>query len=104
MWAFGSGYIDDTATPTNYVSTDPSYDPYGSTLNTPWYANSGLWSSVIGGIGGYAEQQAAGDAAANKSKLDARAQVELAKQQRQYEIDDRLYRQGTVSNWSKYFG
>lgn len=118
MWGWGAGYTSD---PNNYVSTDPSYDPYQGgannyvstdpTYNPYGYSSSGsllsspgLWSSVLGGIGGYAQSQVDADSARDQAKLSAKAKLELAKQQRQYQLDDRAYSQGAVSKYSKYFG
>ena len=115
---WGAGYLND---PNSYVSTDPSYYPYGNNAANSYVAtdpnynpyggsgsslmsSAGLWSSVLGGIGGYAQSQSEADAAKDQAKLSAKAKLELAQQQRQYALDDRSYNQGSVSKWSKYFG
>ena len=126
MWAYsatnpngyGAGYLTD---PNNSVSTDPTYDPYaygssnyvstnptynpygGSASSSPW-DNPGLWSAVIGGIGGYAESQSALAGQQEQAKLSAQAKLAIAQQQRQYKLDDRSINSGAVSNWTKYFG
>lgn len=118
MWSFGAGYLnapnnsvstDPSYDPyqggaSNYVSTDPTYNPYGYDGGSSLLSSPGLWSSVIGGIGGYAQSQAEADAARDQAKLSAKARLELAQQQRGYQLDDRTYKQGAVSKWSKYFG
>lgn len=113
MWSYGAQ--------NNYVSTDPSYDPYaggGSSTyvsTDPTYAAygqpstggsslGGLWSAAANGVAGYAASQAQSDAAAQQAKLSAQAKLELAQQQRQFQKDDRQYKQDSVSKWSKYFG
>lgn len=116
MWAFGSGYLNEpnnyvSTDPTydpyaggasNYVSTDPTYNPYGGASDPNWLSN-GMWGALIKGVGGYAQSKADADAAKEQSKLSAKARLELAQQQRGYELDDRASRQGSVSKWSKYF-
>ncbi len=112
---WGQGYVSD---PSNYVSTDPSYDPYsggwGNYVSTdPTYSAYGnssggmgmgsLWGAVLNGVGQYAQSAAQADAAANQSKLSAQAKLELQKQQREYDLQDRDYRKESVGKWSKYF-
>lgn len=118
MWAWGAGYTTDPNSyvstdpsydpyqggASNYVSTDPTYNPYGGSSNGSLLSSPGLWSSVLGAVGGYAQSQAEADAAREQAKLSAQAKLELAKQQRGYQLDDRAARQGAVSKWSKYFG
>ena len=87
----------------NYVSTDPTYNPYGYSSGGSLLSSPGLWSSVLGGIGGYAQSQADADAQRDQTKLTAQAKLALAQQQRQYKLDDRTSRQESVSKWSKYF-
>jgi hypothetical protein len=63
-----------------------------------------LWGAVISGIGQYASSAAEADAAANQAKMSAKARLELQKQQREYDLQDRDYRKESVGRWAKYFG
>lgn len=106
MWAFDYSYgADPGYQRNNYVSTDPGYDPYSSSMaadSSGGYGN--IWGALISGVGQYAGARSAADAQADMSKLSAKAKIELLKQQRQYEKDDQQYRQESVSKWGKYFG
>jgi hypothetical protein len=118
MWAWGSGYLtspnnsvstDPSYDPyqggaSNYVSTDPTYNPYGYDSGSSAFSSPNMWGALIKGIGGYAQSQSDADASAEQAKLSAKAKLELAQQQRGYELDDRASKQGAVSKWSKYFG
>lgn len=125
MNAYGSGWGSGYVTPPqSYVSTDPGYDPYANSFSNSYvstdpnydpYADSGgglnmggMWGQVGGalasGIAGYAQANANADAMKQQAQLSAKAQKELLEQQRQYSLQDRAYKQGATSNWSKYFG
>lgn len=117
MWSFKAGFdgqnnsvsTDPTYDPyqggaSNYVSTDPTYNPYGYSGDSSVFSSPGLWGAAIKGVGGYFGAKADADASEDEAKLDAKAKLELAQQQRGYQLDDRASKQAAVSKWSKYFG
>jgi hypothetical protein len=122
MWAYGSGWGQGYASdPNSYVSTGPSYDPYSNNFSNsyvatdpnydPYSSNSGsgmsmgnIWGSLISGVAGYAGAKANADAMEDQSKLSIEAKKAMLEKQREYDMQDRKYAQGAVSNWSRYFG
>jgi len=100
-YGWGQGYIAPTQN--NYVSTDPSYDPYSADTGLS-SGNNSMWGSIISGIGSYAGAQSSQDASAEQAKMSAEAKKELLAQQRGYDLEDRKYKQEAVSKWSRYFG
>lgn len=117
MWSYGAGYLNDpnnsvSTDPTydpyqggasNYVSTDPTYNAYGGSNDSNWLSD-GMWGALIKGVGSYAGAQADAANSAEMTKLTAEQKKKLAEQQRGFQMDDRAYKQGAVSKWTKYFG
>jgi hypothetical protein len=57
---------------------------------------------AVGLVAGYAENQANQDASQESMEEQIKAQKELAAQKRQWELQDRQYRQNAVGGWAKY--
>ncbi len=105
MWSYDYSYGGDTGYQrNNYVSTDAGYDPYSSAGSSGTGGYGNVWGALISGVGEYAGARSAANAQEDMSKLSAKAKVELAKQERQYEKDDQQYRKEAVSKYAKYFG
>jgi hypothetical protein len=106
MWSYDMSYgYNPDYNRNNYVSTDPGYDPYSSSMGSDASGGYGnIWGSLISGVGQYASARSAANAQAEMDKMSAQAKIELTKQQRQYEKDDQQYRKEAVGKWSKYFG
>lgn len=110
MWSYGNGwgqgYIQPE--PNNYVSYPSTYggvDPaYSGSSGSSGMGMGSMWGAVLNGVGSYLDSKAQADAAAQNAKLSAKAQLELQKQQREYDLQDRDYRKEAVGRWSKYFG
>jgi hypothetical protein len=89
----------------NYVSTDPGYDPYSSSMASEASGGYGnIWGALISGVGQYANARSQANMQADMSKMSAEAKKELLLQQRQYEKDDKQYRKESAGKWAKYFG
>ncbi|HEY6018608.1 MAG TPA: hypothetical protein VIY48_01585 [Candidatus Paceibacterota bacterium] len=109
MWSYGNGwgqgYIQPE--PNNYVSYPSTYggvDPaYSGNSGGSGIGAGSLWGTALSAVGGYLDSRAQADAAANQAKLSAQAQLELQKQQREYDLQDRQYRKDSVGKWSRYF-
>jgi type II secretory pathway pseudopilin PulG len=59
-------------------------------------------AAVIGGVASYASAQSAEDAAQDSAEAELEAQKELLQMKRDFELEDRKYRQDAVGNWSKF--
>lgn len=57
---------------------------------------------AVGLVAGYAESQSAASAQKDNTKLQLEAEKQLAAQKRQWELQDRQYRQNAVGNWAKF--
>lgn len=57
---------------------------------------------VVGAVGSYASAQSAEDQAEQLSEDQIKAQKELLQMKRDFELEDRKYRQGAVGNWAKF--
>lgn len=112
MWAYGMG--QSYGTPSwnqSYNYSGPSWDQsanYAAQTGPSYSSGSGMWGNVGGavlnGIGGYFQAQAAAKQQEELAKLDAQTQKEILQQQRDYQTQDREFRRGAVSKWSKFFG
>ncbi len=112
MWAYGMG--QSYGTPSwnqSYNYSGPSWDQsanYSSTFSPSSSGGGGMWGavggSVLSGLGGYFQAQAEAKQREELAQLDAQTQKEILQQQRDYQKQDRDFRRGAVSKWSKFFG
>lgn len=59
-------------------------------------------AAVIGGVASYASAQSAEEAAKDNAEAELKAQKELLQLKRDFELEDRKYRQDAVGNWAKF--
>lgn len=112
MWAYGVG--NSYGTPSwnqSYNTSGPSWDQSsnysaqtGPTYASNGFGSGGMWGAAIQGLGGYFQSQAAAKQQQEMAEHDAQTQRELMQQQREFQTQDRAYRRGQASRWSKYFG
>lgn len=83
----------------NYsASTSPTY------ASNNGFNSTGLWGAALNGIGQYADARASAAAQQQAAQLSAQERLYQLKQQREYQQQDRQYKQQAASKWSKYFG
>lgn len=58
--------------------------------------------AAVGAVGAYASASSAADSQQESMEAQLKAEKELAQQKRDWELEDRKYRQAAVGNWAKY--
>lgn len=98
--SYGNNYTDP-----NSYSNSPSYGNDYSGSGNSWLQNNSnsLIGAGLNGVSSYANAQQAADIAAEKSKLSLQAQLDQAKQQRTYQVQNRQFKSDAESSWGKYF-
>jgi len=99
---WGQGYIAPDTSQSNYVSTDPSYNPYSSDTGLS-SGNNSMWGAIIGAAGSYAGAKADAAALEQNTKLSIEAKKQMLAEQRKQDLEDRGYRRTATSKWSQYF-
>ena len=100
---WGQGYIAPDTSQSNYVSTDPSYDPYSAGSSGLSSGNKSMWGAIVGAAGSYAGAKADAAALEQNTKLSIEAKKAMLAEQRKQDLEDHDYRRSATSKWSQYF-